>query len=66
MDPAYEALAAALLGGAGGGFAQAGGAALWDRLRVKLARDPEAAKALAQQRPDDEHAVRTLTAALAR
>ncbi|MFK4069024.1 hypothetical protein [Streptomyces sp. NPDC029674] len=64
MSIAYDALAAAALGGAGGQLGTNAAAALWDRLRERFSRDAAVVAVLDERDPTDPGAVRRLGGAL--
>ncbi|MEV7193157.1 hypothetical protein AB0N81_15345 [Streptomyces sp. NPDC093510] len=64
MSIAFDALAAAALGGAGGQLGTNAAAALWERLRERFSRNPAVVAVLDERDPADPEAVRRLGGAL--
>ncbi|MFF1378177.1 hypothetical protein [Streptomyces sp. NPDC058308] len=64
MSIAFDALAAAALGGAGGQLGTNAATALWERLRERFSRDPAVVAVLDERDAADPEAVRRLGGAL--
>ncbi|MEU6994340.1 hypothetical protein ABZ953_27260 [Streptomyces sp. NPDC046465] len=64
MSIAFDALAAAALGGAGGQLGTNAAGALWERLRERFSRDPAVVAVLDERDAADPDAVRRLGGAL--
>jgi len=64
VESMYEAMALAILGGAGGGVGQTAVSAWIERLRRRHAGDPGMAGLSLESGPDDEEAIRAISTAI--